>query len=55
MLDFLLENKHGLLRNPDEKHVLADKAKRSKHEEKLFRSYNSQIILQETILALAKF
>jgi DNA-directed RNA polymerase len=61
LLDYLISagTKHNLLMDPLIKHKYADfffeKIKRSRYQERMLASYNSKVLLQETILDLAEF
>ena len=57
LLEYLINNwqKHDLLIDPNTTHKLNDLEKRTKYQENINRSYNSKIILQETVLGIAQF
>lgn len=50
-----MEAKHNLLIDPLVKHKYADLEKRSRYQERMLASYNSKVLLQETILDIAEF
>jgi len=55
LLNYLLENNHihNLLIDPDYKHPLGEKQKRTKYEEKEFQSFLSKRMLEQNILIIA--
>lgn len=44
-----------MLIDPDIKHKYADIAKITKYQQALYSSYNSKVVLQETVLGIAEF
>lgn len=57
LLDYLngAGAKHNLLMDPLIKHKYADLEKRSRYQERMLASYNSKVLLQETIFDIAEF
>jgi hypothetical protein len=55
LLNYLLENNHihNLLIDPDYKHPLGEKQKRTKYEEREFQSFLSKRMLEQNILMIA--
>ena len=55
LLDYILNNKHNLLMDPDEPSIYENIENKSKHQRAKHSSYISKINLQETILGIAEF
>ncbi len=55
LLNYLIANKHNLLIDSTVSHKFADLKKRTRPQEKEYASYNSKVILQETILGISQF
>lgn len=57
LLDYLNDQgiEQNLLINPDIPHKYADLEKRTKYQQSVYVSYNSKVILQESILDIAEF
>lgn len=57
VLDYLLENgyKNNLLIDATVSHKYESIEKRTKYQEEVYKAYNSKLLLQENILAIAQF
>lgn len=54
LMEFILkENNHNLLIDSNIKHKFYNITKRSKYQESVYKSYNSKLVLQDTILSIA--
>lgn len=56
-LNYILDNweKHNLLLDPTTKHKYADLEKMTRYQKSVYDSYNSKVVLQESILGIAQF